>query len=205
MSKNFLCLFSSLTMPPNAHLVLCSCCNKYITRRREIAHRAALAAPTIDIPTPIESRLHKIDPAVLFDSDEASITTEEDIYVANDFENDEENHIPENDQETTQDDLNVNTVLNNIYQRRHGRVGDEVDSDDSGSVEDNGSDEDEDQDDDNFIVEFPDWDTFDNPSVHAWDQLGEHFEREAAEICMLCHPHSMLSNDCYFSKQTSGI
>lgn len=195
MSRILLCFPLPLTMPPTAHLVLCSCCNKYITRRREIAHRAALAAPALPSHH-TTSRLHPINPAVL-DSDESSISNGPDLSSpAHEgglfFETNDGDH---NTRKTTEDNMDIDTVLKNIYQRQRRPPAwvtddqqsemdseEELRSDGFESVEDSGSEDGED--DANANVNFPDWDTFDNPGLDAWDQLGESFEREAAEICV---------------------
>ena len=153
--------------------VLCLHCQKYMPRSRERAHRAKLHIPKYSPPPPLPSRLKRIfDIDIELEPEQATISAEEgqDITKA----------VPHDSRSEAQDEPAVRAARHSILERwRPDRYHRDVDSDVGPELED-WDGEDLVGSASNELDETLNWDEIGIGGLSAWDQLGEYYEKDAA-------------------------
>lgn len=175
---------------PREGYVYCSCCNSYITARRERAHRAKLntpysAAETVSSKSgvkqivDISSESELEDFSMLSDGDDP-----EPMVEMNDIRTPLDNYvnIPEAlgvDDEDADTELQGEQILHKWYQERRRVWQDQIISEPESEEEEGpgGNSADSDNEDDEA---YPEWDSFNE--ISSWDQLGEGYEQDAAGV-----------------------
>lgn len=166
-------------MGRTSNTVLCACCNQYLSRHRERAHR--LRGLQIATP-PVVSALPRVTEV---SSDEASDPgNDANISIDNPAQ---EPILPEEAYELEDpagpvSDDNEAALLQAWYQQRQRQWEPLDDGSDSDEPED---DEDRDSEDSTDGEDYPDWAAYERGTgLSAWDQLGEGYERDAVGIGM---------------------
>jgi hypothetical protein len=155
--------------------VLCAHCGQYLSRRREREHRRIATQPYITPPPALPSNLLQVG----VDSDDID---DNDGNVLNDEEYSINYSIPPADdpQSNNSDELLSHEAVGKVLRSRWSKVADSRDdASDSDLEEELPYPVLEDEHEPGYI----DWAAIEaNSGLSAWDQLGESYERDAAEI-----------------------
>lgn len=154
--------------------VLCAHCGQYLSRRREREHRRIATQPYIAPPPAFPSNLLQVGVGSNDIDDSDNDGSEE--YSRN-------YSIPpaEDPQSNNSDELPLHEAFGNALRSRWTKVADDI--------RDDASDSDLEEElpypvlEDEHELGYVDWAAIEaNSGLSAWDQLGESYERDAAEI-----------------------